>query len=27
LAIGDRVHFVPISGEEYAALEKEQAKA
>ena len=27
LAIGDRVHFVPISGVEYAALEKEQAKA
>jgi KipI family sensor histidine kinase inhibitor len=27
LAIGDRVRFVPISGDEFAALEKEQAKA
>jgi inhibitor of KinA len=27
LAIADRVRFLPISGEEFAALEKEQAKA
>lgn len=27
LGIGDRVRFVPISGEEFAAIEKDQAKA